>query len=70
MPKEIQDVRAFLAVARNPKAKVIKIKKNSDNTYKLKVRGASYLYTLVCPDKKKVEKIKQAIPPGLKVVSL
>ncbi|KAF0852217.1 60S large subunit ribosomal protein eL38 (rpL38) [Andalucia godoyi] len=68
MPKEIKDIREFLTIARKSSSKLIKIKKNkSTGIFKLKVRAADYLYTFACPDKKKVEKIRQALPPGLKV---
>lgn len=68
MPREIKDIREFLNTARKETSKQVKIKRNKKTgIYKLKVRGASYLYTFKCNDKKKVEKIRQSLPPGLKV---
>lgn len=34
---------------------------------KFKIRCSRYLYTLVLPDAEKAEKLKQSLPPGLKV---
>lgn len=34
---------------------------------KFKVRCSKYLYTLVLHDAEKAEKLKQSLPPGLKV---
>jgi len=65
MPKQIVDIRDFLQKARRKDAKLVKIRKRSDQT-KFKIRCSTYLYTLVVQDNDKAEKLTQSLPPGLK----
>jgi len=65
MPKQITDIRDFLQKARRRDAKLVKIRKRTDQT-KFKIRCSSYLYTLVVNDNDKAEKLTQSLPPGLK----
>ncbi|KAF9652753.1 ribosomal protein L38e [Thelephora ganbajun] len=37
---------------------------------KFKIRCSRYLYTLALDDTEKAEKLKQSLPPGLKVVEV
>ncbi len=41
----------------------VKVKKNKGET-KFKVRCSRYLYTFVCKDQEKAQKLKQSLPPG------
>ncbi|KAI8993421.1 60S ribosomal protein L38 [Pilobolus umbonatus] len=63
MPKQINDIKQFLEIARRKDASSARIKKNADNV-KFKVRCSRYLYTLVVKDKAKATKLKQSLPPG------
>uniref|UniRef100_A0A8C2XC54 Large ribosomal subunit protein eL38 n=1 Tax=Cyclopterus lumpus TaxID=8103 RepID=A0A8C2XC54_CYCLU len=69
LPRKIEEIKDFLLTARRKDAKSVKIKKNKDNV-KFKVRCSKYLYTLVITDKEKAEKLKQSLPPELKVLRL
>ncbi|KAK6906936.1 hypothetical protein V866_005797 [Kwoniella sp. B9012] len=42
-------------------------KKAPTHVTKFKIRCSRYLYTLVLDDAEKAEKLKQSLPPGLKV---
>ena len=64
MPKAITDLRDFLQKARRPDAKLVKIRKRTENT-KFKIRCSRYLYTLTVKDNEKAEKLTQSLPPGL-----
>ena len=64
MPKAITDIRDFLQKARRPDAKLVKIRKRTENT-KFKIRCSRYLYTLTVKDNEKAEKLTQSLPPGL-----
>ncbi|TPX43518.1 hypothetical protein SeMB42_g01286 [Synchytrium endobioticum] len=66
MPKQVSDIKEFLLIARRKDAKSIKIKKNGSQS-KFKVRCSRYLYTLVIGEPEKAEKLKQSLPPGLKL---
>ncbi|AAW45072.2 hypothetical protein CNH02050 [Cryptococcus deneoformans JEC21] len=44
-----------------------KAAKTPTHVTKFKVRCSKYLYTLVLDDAEKAEKLKQSLPPGLKV---
>lgn len=66
MPKQINDIKEFLEIARRKDASSARIKKNPDNV-KFKVRCSRYLYTLVVKDKAKATKLKQSLPPALAV---
>jgi Ribosomal L38e protein family. len=64
MPKKITDIRDFLLKARRTDAKLVKIRKRSNQT-KFKIRCSRFLYTLVVEDAEKAEKLTQSLPPGL-----
>ena len=64
MPKKITDIRDFLQKARREDAKLVKIRKRSNQT-KFKIRCSRFLYTLVVEDAEKAEKLTQSLPPGL-----
>jgi len=64
MPKEIFEIKELLLKARRKDAKSVKIKK-SRGVVKFKVRCSRFLYTFVCKDAEKAEKLKQSLPPGL-----
>lgn len=64
MPKQITDIRDFLQKARREDAKLVKIRKRSNQT-KFKIRCSKFLYTLVVEDAEKAEKLTQSLPPGL-----
>ncbi|OMH84310.1 60S ribosomal protein L38 [Zancudomyces culisetae] len=66
MAKQISDIKNFLEVTRRKDAKSVKVKKNGEKV-KFKVRCSRYLYTLCVNDKKKAEKLRQSLPPGLSV---
>lgn len=66
MPKQVQDIKYFLEVARRKDARAAKIKKNGSQT-KFKIRCSRYLYTLVVNDPEKADKLKQSLPPGLNI---
>jgi len=72
MPREVTDIKQFLEIARRKDATSARIKKSSKpghNQTKLKIRAHRYLYTLILNDAntEKAEKIKQSLPPNLKV---
>ena len=64
-PKQIQDIRDFLAKARRDDAKCVKIKKSKDVT-KFKIRCSRFLYTLSVKDAERANKLTNSLPPGLK----
>lgn len=68
-PKQVTDIKNFLAIARRPDAKMARIKKtvlaNRNVQTKFKLRCSRYLYTLVVDDAEKAEKLKQSLPPGM-----
>ena len=65
MPKQITEIRKFLLIARRRDAKLVKIRKRTDQT-KFKIRCSTHLYTLVIPEAEKAEKLTNSLPPGLK----
>ncbi|BFZ62756.1 60S ribosomal protein L38 [Saitoella coloradoensis] len=68
MPKQIQDIKLFLELARRKDAQSARIKKSSNGKQvKFKVRCSRYLYTLTVADAEKAEKLKQSLPPTLNV---
>ncbi|XP_008046608.1 60S ribosomal protein L38 [Carlito syrichta] len=69
VPQKIEKIKDFLLTTQQKDAKSVKIKKNKDNV-KFKVRCSRYLYNLVITDKKKAQKLKQSLPPGLVVKQL
>ncbi|KAG0020921.1 hypothetical protein BGZ80_003337 [Entomortierella chlamydospora] len=68
-PKQVQDIKQFLEIARRKDAKSGRIKKNGSQT-KFKVRCSRYLYTLVINDAAKAEKLKQSLPPTLLIENI
>ncbi|ORX60812.1 ribosomal protein L38e [Piromyces finnis] len=68
-PKQVKEIKDFLIIARRKDAQSVKIKKNNRQT-KFKVRCSKYLYTLVVNDQSKVKKLKQSLPPELKVQTI
>ncbi|KAI1309733.1 60S ribosomal protein L38 [Mortierella claussenii] len=68
-PKQVQDIKQFLEIARRKDAKSGRIKKNGSQT-KFKVRCSRYLYTLVINDAAKAEKLKQSLPPTLNIETI
>lgn len=70
MPKQVQDIKLFLEIARRKDAKSARIRKSKDGkVVKFKVRCSKYLYTLVVNDTEKADKLKQSLPPTLKIES-
>ncbi|KAK4913418.1 60S ribosomal protein L38 [Elasticomyces elasticus] len=72
MPREITDIKQFLEIARRKDATAARIKKSTKpghNQVKFKIRAHRYLYTLILKDANtdKADKIKQSLPPALKV---
>jgi len=67
MPKQLHEIKQFLLNARRPDAKFVQIKKGPRKT-KFKVRCSRYLYTLVVTDPEKVDRLKQSLPPTVKVI--
>jgi ribosomal L38e protein family len=67
-PKQVTDIKQFLAIASRKDAKSARVKKtvlaNRNVQTKFKVRCARYLYTLVVNDADKAEKLKQSLLPG------
>ncbi|KAF9963276.1 hypothetical protein BGZ65_004766 [Modicella reniformis] len=68
-PKQVQDIKQFLEIARRKDAKSGRIKKKGSQT-KFKVRCSRYLYTLVINDAAKAEKLKQSLPPTLLIETI
>ncbi|KAF9431173.1 hypothetical protein BGZ94_007624 [Podila epigama] len=69
VPKQVQDIKQFLEIARRKDAKSGRIKKNGSQI-KFKVRCSRYLYTLVINDAAKAEKLKQSLPPTLMIENI
>ncbi|KAK4052732.1 60S ribosomal protein L38 [Microbotryomycetes sp. JL201] len=80
MPKEIKEIKQFLEIARRKDAQSATIKKSvsrkataSSKTatkYKFKIRCSRYLYTFCLHDADKAEKLRQSLPPTLKVTDV
>ncbi|KAL1588511.1 Large ribosomal subunit protein eL38 [Cladosporium halotolerans] len=68
MPREVSDIKNFIEICRRKDASSARIKKNSPQQIKFKVRCTRELYTLVLKDNDKAEKLKQSLPPGLTIV--
>ncbi|KAJ2057485.1 60S ribosomal protein L38 [Coemansia sp. S2] len=66
LAKQIQDIKNFLEVTRRKDAVGVRVKKNG-KIVKFKVRCSRYLYTLTVADAQKAVKLRQSLPPGLKV---
>lgn len=69
MPKQINDIRAFLQTARRKDARNVKIKR-SKGVVKFKIRCSRYLYTLCVKESDKAAKLTQSLPPGLQRIEL
>ncbi|KAH9577870.1 Ribosomal protein L38e [Trypanosoma melophagium] len=69
MPREIKNLKEFLAICSRKDARCVKVKHNEKQT-KFKVRCSRYLYTLVIADKKKAEKIERSIHPSVKKITV
>ncbi|KAI1827898.1 ribosomal protein L38e [Xylaria intraflava] len=68
MPQEIADIKRFLEICRRNDAKSARVKKSTKSSQtKFKVRCSKQLYTLVLKDSDKAEKLKQSLPPGLRI---
>ncbi|KAI0916661.1 hypothetical protein AcW1_010197 [Taiwanofungus camphoratus] len=76
MPKEIRDIKEFIAVSQRKDASEARIKKiaprvaGGKTRTKFKIRCRRYLYTLALDDPEKAEKLQQSLPPGLTVVEV
>ncbi|OOF97888.1 ribosomal protein L38e [Aspergillus sclerotioniger CBS 115572] len=71
MPQEISDIKQFIEVCRRKDASSARIKRNpKDHEIKFKVRCSRFVYTLVLKDSDKADKLKQSLPPALKVVDV
>ena len=46
----------------------VRVKKNADKQIKFKVRCSRELYTLVLKDSDKADKLKQSLPPGMRLI--
>ncbi|KAK7742180.1 60S ribosomal protein L38 [Diatrype stigma] len=68
MPQEIGDIKKFIEICRRKDASSARIKKNTHSSQtKFKVRCSKHLYTLVLKDSDKAEKLRQSLPPTLKI---
>lgn len=80
MPQEIKDIKTFLNIARRADAKSAIIKKSVSRKvgatgtavtkYKFKVRCSRYLYTFVLLDADRAAKLRESLPPTLKVTDI
>ncbi|KAJ5788341.1 60S ribosomal protein L38 [Penicillium paradoxum] len=71
MPAEVSDIKQFIEICRRKDASSARIKKNRKSQQtKFKVRCHTNLYTLVLKDSDKADKLKQSLPPALKVVDV
>ncbi|CAG7918568.1 unnamed protein product [Penicillium olsonii] len=71
MPSEVSDIKQFIEICRRKDASSAGIKKNRKTQQtKFKVRCSTNLYTLVLKDSDKADKLKQSLPPALKVVDV
>ncbi|GAA5995388.1 60S ribosomal protein eL38 RPL38 [Rhodotorula paludigena] len=77
MPAEVKEIKTFLEYARRKDARQITIKKTAvrngkvgASKTKFKLRCSKYLYTFCLADSDKAEKLRQSLPPTLKVVDV
>ncbi|GAA5877700.1 hypothetical protein JCM8547_003801 [Rhodosporidiobolus lusitaniae] len=79
MPAEVKEIKQFLEFARRKDARQVTIKKTSARKagsaqtvtkYKFKLRCSRYLYTFQLADADKAEKLRQSLPPTLKVADV
>ncbi|KNE55715.1 hypothetical protein AMAG_04090 [Allomyces macrogynus ATCC 38327] len=66
MPKQVSDIKDFLEIARRKDVQSARIKKTGNIT-KFKLRGATYMYTLLVKDPAKAKKLKETLPKDIKV---
>ncbi|BGP57838.1 Ras GTPase tem1 [Rhodotorula sphaerocarpa] len=75
-PAEVKEIKTFLEYARRKDARQVTIKKSAARKagsnatvtkYKFKLRCSRYLYTFCLADSDKAEKLRQSLPPTLKV---
>ncbi|KAE8147689.1 60S ribosomal protein L38 [Aspergillus avenaceus] len=69
MPQEVSDIKQFIEICRRKDASSARIKRNRQQS-KFKVRCSRFVYTLVLKDSDKADKLKQSLPPALKVVDV
>ncbi|QKX62722.1 uncharacterized protein TRUGW13939_09884 [Talaromyces rugulosus] len=68
MPSEVSDIKQFIEICRRKDASSARIKRNRKTSQtKFKVRCNRFLYTLVLKDSDKADKLKQSLPPALKI---
>ncbi|KAF7718048.1 60S ribosomal protein L38 [Penicillium ucsense] len=71
MPREVSDIKQFIEICRRKDASSARIQRNRKNQQtKFKVRCERFVYTLALTDSAKAEKLKQSLPPSLKVVDV
>ncbi|EEP79895.1 60S ribosomal protein L38 [Uncinocarpus reesii 1704] len=71
MPSEVSDIKQFIEICRRKDASSARIKRNrKTNQIKFKVRCQRFLYTLVLKDSDKADKLKQSLPPALKIADV
>ncbi|KAK2766723.1 60S ribosomal protein L38 [Arachnomyces sp. PD_36] len=71
MPSEVSDIKQFIEICRRSDASSARIKRNRKNQQvKFKVRCQRYLYTLILKDSDKADKLKQSLPPVLKIADV
>ncbi|CAI7677056.1 60S ribosomal protein L38 [Penicillium cosmopolitanum] len=71
MPSEVSDIKQFIEICRRKDASSARIKRNrKSQQVKFKVRCHRNLYTLVLKESDKADKLKQSLPPSLKVVDV
>ncbi|KAL2004085.1 hypothetical protein VTN02DRAFT_305 [Thermoascus thermophilus] len=71
MPSEVSDIKQFIEICRRKDASSARIKRNrKTNQIKFKVRCHRFLYTLTLRDSDKADKLKQSLPPALKIVDV
>ncbi|BCR91952.1 60S ribosomal protein eL38 [Aspergillus chevalieri] len=71
MPREVSDIKQFIEISRRKDASSARIKRNrKTQQIKFKVRCNRFLYSLVLKDSDKADKLKQSLPPSLKVVDV
>ncbi|KAJ5128709.1 ribosomal protein L38e [Penicillium atrosanguineum] len=71
MPREISDIKQFIEICRRKDASSARIKRNrKSQQIKFKVRCERFVYTLALTDSAKADKLKQSLPPSLKVVDV
>ncbi|RAO67007.1 uncharacterized protein BHQ10_003019 [Talaromyces amestolkiae] len=71
MPSEVSDIKQFIEICRRKDASSARIKRNRKSSQtKFKVRCQRFLYTLVLKDSDKADKLKQSLPPALKIVDV